>query len=1036
VQKQMVAESRKPLDDDAPEMFKSSRAYYDSAPMYRHSFSELTKLVFKRQATILLRNRPFLMAVMMQNLIMGLLIGMLCFQLPFEQYYIKAALLFQMLMFVGFASTPLIPNIFEAREVFYKQSRGDFYSGSSYMLADFLTFLPVHFFQSLVLGSIIYFMVGFSLDSAGPYFVFMFLVISYGIFTGCLVRYLSYTLSSSNQAMGFYVMFVMMTVTFSGAIITRLVIPGWYIWIYWASPLTWVYNGLMQNEFFSKTYMGEPQTVNNTCIWYCGTDSCPPPYPQMPCGNYFLEARQIPTDESFLWIAFGFIWAAILIVTMLSTYSLVYIRNDDNKSAAAAAMRSSKHFHQVKGIVKPDTMKEGESVAGSTELQDQLERGSSTTGLEFNPVTLSFRNLVYSVDVMVDDSENHHKKTSTTIEILKGVDGYAKPYEMTALMGSSGAGKTTLLDVLAGRKTTGTISGEIFCNGKPKVDSEFARTIGYVEQFGVHMQRATVQESIEFSAALRLVDTSGNSVGIAVEHALEMLELNSIANHLVGTDDQGLSFEEVKRLTIAVELVANPSIIFADEPTSGLESRAAMVVMRCLQNVAASGRTVVCTIHQPSLAIFQLFDNLLLMRRGGEVVFFSSLGDRCGNLLEYFESYSGVTPCPAHLNPATWMLSVIGAGVGSVKQQLDFAAEYRNSEMYEQTLTELDKLMPLDWLMSNDQPLSKKSKDQLFLRDRSTQIRLLSIRNFIEYWRTPSYGFYRMMIVGGLALLIGCAFVDKRGIITSSADVQSLVSSINLLVNVLANYNVATVIPFLFTRKALFYRESASKMYAPSAFAIANNFVEDPYVIAEVVISILLYYFLVGYVTNPIWVFFYFIFLTLIFTMAMTFIGMFYAALMPSAASAQVLGTLTAQLLGLFSGIIVLPNTIPGYLIWIYYLSPQRWLQEGLIMTQFNFITNPICYPTGSAVVISAGDTCESGFEKFNLTDPVQFCCCPSGSLGISAKDYVQGPLFLGGPNGYSFSFRWWDILYILVIMVLARAGGVIVQAHVNHNKR
>ncbi|KAK8969947.1 putative pleiotropic drug resistance protein 7 [Platanthera guangdongensis] len=91
---------------------------------------------------------------------------------------------------------------------------------------------------------------------------------------------------------------------------------------------------------------------------------------------------------------------------------------------------------------------------------------------------------------------------------------------------------------------------------------------------------------------------------------MELVELSSIRKALVGspTEEFGLSLEQRKRLTIAVEIVANPSIIFMDEPTSGLDSRAASIVMRTVRNIVDTKRTVLCTIHQPSIDIFEAFD--------------------------------------------------------------------------------------------------------------------------------------------------------------------------------------------------------------------------------------------------------------------------------------------------------------------------------------------------------------------------------------------------------------------------------------------
>lgn len=98
-----------------------------------------------------------------------------------------------------------------------------------------------------------------------------------------------------------------------------------------------------------------------------------------------------------------------------------------------------------------------------------------------------------------------------------------------------------------------------------------------------------------------------------VDEVMELVELTSLSAALVGIPGvDGLSTEQRKRLTIAVELVANPSIVFMDEPTSGLDARAAAIVMRTVRNIVDTGRTIVCTIHQPSIDIFESFDEVFL----------------------------------------------------------------------------------------------------------------------------------------------------------------------------------------------------------------------------------------------------------------------------------------------------------------------------------------------------------------------------------------------------------------------------------------
>ncbi len=126
-----------------------------------------------------------------------------------------------------------------------------------------------------------------------------------------------------------------------------------------------------------------------------------------------------------------------------------------------------------------------------------------------------------------------------------------------------------------------------------------------------------------------------------------------------------MSFEQRKRVSIALELAANPSIMFLDEPTTGLDSRSAEVVMHNIRTIASSGRTIVCTIHQPSPSVFFAFDKLLLLKKGGKVVYFGEVGQRATAIVKYFEAIPNslrLEESPSKKNPATWMLECIGAG--------------------------------------------------------------------------------------------------------------------------------------------------------------------------------------------------------------------------------------------------------------------------------------------------------------------------------------------------------------------------------------
>ncbi|KAK1370267.1 hypothetical protein POM88_036359 [Heracleum sosnowskyi] len=172
-----------------------------------------------------------------------------------------------------------------------------------------------------------------------------------------------------------------------------------------------------------------------------------------------------------------------------------------------------------------------------------------------------------------------------------------------------------------------------------KEQSVFEDKLMLLKGNDIHSPHVTVHESLLYSAWLRLPqEVDSGSRKMFVEEVMELVELKALRNALVGLPGvSGLSTEQRKRLTIAVELVANPSIVFMDEPTSGLDARAAAIVMRTVRNTVNTGRTVVCTIHQPSIDIFEAFDELLLLKQGGLELYVGPLGLNSCKLIKYFE---------------------------------------------------------------------------------------------------------------------------------------------------------------------------------------------------------------------------------------------------------------------------------------------------------------------------------------------------------------------------------------------------------------
>lgn len=310
------------------------------------------------------------------------------------------------------------------------------------------------------------------------------------------------------------------------------------------------------------------------------------------------------------------------------------------------------------------------------------------------------------------------------------------------------------------RKTSGTITGEIQLNGFSQERTSFLRCSGYVEQFDVQQAELTVRETVTFCARLRL-DASdpaiGNDAGKLryVDHVLETMELCDIENLQVGSyEEGGLTFEQRKRLAIACELAGSPSVIFLDEPTSGLDSRGALVVMRAMRRIADSGRTVCATIHQPSAAVFEMFDDLLLLKRGGNVVFFGELGEGSSKLVQYFES-RGADPIEYGENPAAWMLRCL-AKDRSEAEEVDWAEVYKMSDNYA-TLGE-----QIETIKESADESKTITFDSTFAATYRERARLMNQRILTVYKRSPAYNLTRLMIAVFYAFLIGSVFIRSR----------------------------------------------------------------------------------------------------------------------------------------------------------------------------------------------------------------------------------------------------------------------------------
>ncbi|CAH8313801.1 unnamed protein product [Eruca vesicaria subsp. sativa] len=801
--------------------------------------------------------------------------------------------------------------------VFYKQKQLCFYPAWAYAIPATVLKVPLSLLESFVWTGLTYYVIGYTPEASRFFkqFILLFLVHFTSISMFRCLAAIFQTVVASVTAGSFG---ILITFVFAGFVIPPPSMPAWLKWGFWANPLSYSEIGLSVNEFLAPRWNQIQPTTNLTL------------------GRTILESRGLNYDSYMYWVSLCALVGFTVLFNTIFTLALTFLKSP----TSSRAMISQEKLSELQGTEDTrDHSSINKKTTDSPTKTDSFVENlvGLTTGkmvLPFKPLTVTFQELNYSVDTPVEMREQGyaHKK----LQLLSDITGAFRPGILTALMGVSGAGKTTLLDVLAGRKTSGYIEGDIRISGYPKVQETFARVSGYCEQTDIHSPNITVEESVIYSAWLRLAPEIESATKTEfVKQVLETIELDEIKDSLVGVaGESGLSTEQRKRLTIAVELVANPSIIFMDEPTTGLDARAAAIVMRAVKNVADTGRTIVCTIHQPSIDIFEAFDELVLLKRGGRMIYTGPLGQNSCHVIEYFENVPGVPKIRDNHNPATWMLDVSSQSA-EVELGVDFAQIYHESALFKSN-SELVKQLSQQNSGSSDLQFKRTYAQSWY-----GQFKSVLWKMNLSYWRNPSYNLMRLIHTLISSLIFGALFWKQGQKIDTQQSVFTVVGAIYGAMLFLGINNCASALRYFETERNVMYRERFAGMYSATAYALGQVVTEIPYLFIQAAEFVIITYPMIGFYPSAYKVF-WALYSTFTSLLTYNYLAMFLISITPNFMVASILQSIFFVNFNLFSGFLIPETQVPRWWIWLYYITPTSWTLNGFFSPQYQDIHEEI----------------------------------------------------------------------------------------------
>ncbi|CAH2074508.1 unnamed protein product, partial [Iphiclides podalirius] len=510
-------------------------------------------------------------------------------------------------------------------------------------------------------------------------------------------------------------------------------------------------------------------------------------------------------------------------------------------------------------------------------------------------------------------------------QLLRNVNGAAYPGELLAIMGSSGAGKTTLLNTLTFRTPSGVVSsGTRALNGQPATPEALTALSAYVQQQDLFIGTLTVKEHLIFQALVRMDRHIPYAQRMRrVQEVIQELALSKCQNTVIGIPGRlkGISGGEMKRLSFASEVLTDPPLMFCDEPTSGLDSFMAQNVIQVLNGLARKGKTVVCTIHQPSSELYAMFDKLLIMA-DGRVAFLGSPDQAT----EFFKELGAA--CPANYNPADHYIQLLAVRVGLQ-----------------------DCFRSRECLVSRAQDLRRLGGRAVVERGRVARaplplqgelvraFRAVLWRSWLSVTKEPMLIKVRFLQTVMVSILIGVIYFGQH---LDQDGVMNINGAIFMFLTNMTFQNIFAVINVFCSELPIFIREHHSGMYRADVYFLSKTLAEAPVFATIPLVFTTIAYYMIGLNPAPER-FFIASGLAALITNVATSFGYLISCASTSVSMAASVGPPIIIPFMLFGGFFLNSGSVPPYLGWISYLSWFRYGNEALLVNQWSGVDSIDC---------------------------------------------------------------------------------------------